>query len=269
MSPVDLVVTDLDGTLWHTDDHVPERVVAAVAELERRGLPLLVATGRRVASTRAPLAAVGLAPPAVVLNGALGLDLRSGERFHRAPYDTADAVAAVAAFASVGLQPVAYVDHPRWDAFLGPQPSTNPQHVRQLGDTVTTDDLARVAAEEAVLGFGMIGVPFADAEAARDAIGDLAEVHLDRSIDYVGLASLTVAPKGQSKWDGVQAYCRAHGLDSDRVLAVADGPNDLELLDNAALRAVPAVAHPAALERADHVLPPALDGGWAEILELL
>jgi hydroxymethylpyrimidine pyrophosphatase-like HAD family hydrolase len=269
MSAVDLVVTDLDGTLWHTDDHVPDRVVAAVAELERRGVPLLVATGRRVASTREPLAAVGLAPPAVVLNGALGLDLRCGERFHRAPYDRADAVAAMEAFAAAGLQPVVYVDHPRWDAFLGPRPSTNPQHVLQLGDTVATDDLARVAAEEAVLGFGMIGVPFADAEAARDAIGDLAEVHLDRSIDYVGLASLTVAPKGQSKWDGVQAFCRARGLDSDRVLAVADGPNDLELLDNAALRAVPAVAHPAALERADHVLPPALDGGWADILQLL
>jgi hypothetical protein len=32
---------------------------------------------------------------------------------------------------------------------------------------------------------------------------------------------------------------------------------------------VPAVAHPVALERADHVLPPAHDGGWADILTLL
>jgi hydroxymethylpyrimidine pyrophosphatase-like HAD family hydrolase len=269
VSAVDLVVTDLDGTLWHTDDHVPDRVLAAVAELERRGVPLLVATGRRVTSTREPLAAVGLAPPAVVLNGALGLDLRTGERFHRAPFATADAVTAVGALAAAGLQPVVYVDHPRWDAFVGPSPSTNPQHVRQLGDTATTEDLLRVAAEEAVLGLGMIGVPFADAELARDAMGTLAEVHLDRSIDYAGLASLTIAPKGQSKWDGVEAFCRVRGLDSDRVLAVADGPNDLELLDRAALRAVPAVAHPAALERADHVLPAAVDGGWAGVLELL
>ena len=51
------------------------RCCAAVAELERRGVPLLVATGRRLASTREPLAQVGLAPPAIVLNGALGLDL--------------------------------------------------------------------------------------------------------------------------------------------------------------------------------------------------
>ena len=269
MPPVELVVTDLDGTLWHTDDAVHERTLAAVAELEQRGVPLLVATGRRVASTKTPLARFGLAPPAVVLNGALGVDLATGERFHRAAYATDEAVAVQAAFASAGLQPVMYVDHERWDAFLGPDPSTNAEHVRQLGDTVTTDDLARVAAEEVVLGFGMIGVPMADGEAAVAAVGDLAEVHLDRSIDYEGLASLTVAPRGQSKWDGVRAFCAIHGLNEDRVLAVADGPNDLELLDRAAVRVVPRVAHPAALERADHVVPSAADGGWADLLAFL
>ncbi|HJR26705.1 MAG TPA: HAD hydrolase family protein, partial [Acidimicrobiales bacterium] len=66
MPPVELVVTDLDGTLWHTDDHVHPEVVAALAELAGRGVPVLVATGRRVTSTRRPLARIGLAPPAVV-----------------------------------------------------------------------------------------------------------------------------------------------------------------------------------------------------------
>ena len=99
MAAVDLVVTDLDGTLWHLDDDIAPSVVAAVAELERRGVPLLVATGRRLASTRRPLGRVGLAPPAVVLNGALGVDLATGDRFHRAPFDRAEANAAHSASA--------------------------------------------------------------------------------------------------------------------------------------------------------------------------
>ncbi len=267
MSPVELVVTDLDGTLWHTDDHVAPEVLAAMLELERRGVPLLVATGRRAASTRAPLARIGQSPPAVVLNGALGVDLATGERFHRAPYSAGQATRALAAFASVGLSPVVYVDHPRYDAFLGPTPSTHPGHVRSLGDTAGTDDLGRVCAEEAVLGFGMIGVPHGDAVAASEALGDLAEVHLDRSLDYAGYTSFTVAPKGQSKWDGVLAFCAARDLDSSRVLALADGPNDIELLTGAAVRLVPAVAHPAALDLADHVIPAAADGGWAAVLD--
>jgi hydroxymethylpyrimidine pyrophosphatase-like HAD family hydrolase len=267
--PVELVVTDLDGSLWHTDDHIPQAVLGAWAELERRGMPILVATGRRLASSRDPLARFDLTPPAVLLNGALGVDLASGERFHRAPFPPGAAVAVLAAFASVDLAPVVYVDHPRYDVFLAPEPDTHPNHVADLGDTAGTDDLARVVAEEPVLGFSMIGVPFERAQAAADAVDDDAEVHLDRSIDYPGTASLTVAPSGQSKWDGVLAFCAARGLDSGRVLAIADGPNDLELLDAAAVRVVPKVAHPAALERADHVVAAAADGGWAEVLDLL
>ncbi len=153
--------------------------------------------------------------------------------------------------------------------FLAPAPSTHPVHVRQLGDSAGTDDLGRVVGQEAVLGFSMIGVEHHHGVAAMEAIGDLAEVHLDRSIDHPGLASLTAAPKGQSKWDGVLAFCESQGLDSGAVLALADGPNDLELLDHAAVSLVPAVAHPAALDRADHVIGAAADGGWAEVLDYL
>ena len=34
---VSLVVTDLDGTLWHTDDHVPEATLQALGALEAAG----------------------------------------------------------------------------------------------------------------------------------------------------------------------------------------------------------------------------------------
>ncbi|MHB1140045.1 MAG: HAD family hydrolase [Microthrixaceae bacterium] len=266
---VSLVVTDLDGTLWHTDDRVEPQVLAAVATLAERGVPLLVATGRRLASTRTPLARLGIVAPAVVLNGALGVELATGERFHRAPYTRTEAIAVLAAFGSVDLQPVVYVDHPDHDVVLGPAPSTHPVHVAQLGSTAVVGDLEQAVEDQPVLGFSMIGVPHGQGVAALEAIGDLAESHLDRSIDHPGYSSFTVAPKGQSKWDGVVAYCDVHGLDPARVLALADGPNDLELLDHAAVRLVPEVAHPAALERADHVIPAAAVGGWAHVLDHL
>lgn len=279
MVPVELVVTDLDGTFWHTDDHVPAPVLEAVAELDRCSIPLLVATGRRLTSTRDPLARFGLAPPAIMLNGAIGVDLATDERFHLAPYPTKEALAAYDAFVRAGLSPVVYVDHPRYDVFLGAEPNTNPAHVQALGDTAgrrrgrdqrsAVDDLRGAVADHPVLGFSMIGVPFADAEQAFAELQGVVEVHVDRSIDFPGMASLTAAPKDQSKWDGVLAFCEARGIDSTKVMAVADGPNDIELLTHAAVRAVPAVAHASALALATAIIPSAQDAGWAEILTLL
>ncbi len=266
---VSLVVTDLDGTFWHTDDHLDDAVIDAVAALGEAGVPLLVATGRRLTSTRDPLLRFGMAPPAVVLNGALGVDLASGERFHRSPYSADQATAVLAAFRSVGLDPVVYVDDAELDAYISAEPSTHPDHVRFMGPTALVDDLNRVVAEEAVLGFSMIGVTFGAGEAAQRALAGLAEPHLDRSIEYDGLCSFTVAPLGQSKWDGVLAYCAAHQLDPTRVLALADGTNDIELLDAAAVRLVPEVAHPSAIERADVIIGAAADAGWAQVMDHL
>ena len=172
-------------------------------------------------------------------------------------------------FRSVGLEPVVYVDHPTWEVVLGPDPSTHPRHVEALGPSAGRVAPEDAVAELTVLGFGLIGIEHADAAAAHRSIGDAAETHLDRSLDHPGLASLTVAPLGRSKWDGVLAYCDATGIDPDGVLALGDGPNDVELLDHAALRLVPHGSHPAALERADHVIAAATDGGWAQVLEHL
>ena len=136
MPPIDvsLVVTDLDGTLWHTDDHVPDSVLAAFAELQRRDVPLLVATGRRLGSTFGPLGAHGLSAPVVVLNGALGV-LPDGTRFHRATYPVDEALSVLDAFVSVDLEPVVYIDHPTFEVVLGPSPSTNPARSSRWHDT--------------------------------------------------------------------------------------------------------------------------------------
>lgn len=264
---VSLVVTDLDGTLWHTDDHVAPAVLDAAQELSDRGVPLLVATGRRLTTTRDPLARVGLTPPAVVLNGALGVDLATGDRFHRAPFSAGQAEAVLAAFRSVGMDPVIYVDRADVDAVISATPSTHPDHARAIGGPPV--DLDEAVGEGAVLGFSLIGVPHGRCVTARDAVGEVAETHLDRSLDFPGLGTITVAPHGQSKWDGVVAFCEAHDLDPGRVLALGDGSNDLELLEGAAVALVPEVAHQSALDRADHVIGAAADGGWVAVLDHL
>ncbi len=265
---VSLVVTDLDGTLWHTDDHVPDEVREAFVAVQSRAVPLLVATGRRLGTTLGPLRAHGLSAPVVVLNGALGV-LTDGTRFHRAPYPDDEAATVLEAFRSVGLDPVVYIDDPVFEVVLGASPSTNPRHVAALASSARRGDTREAIGSENVLGFSLIGVEHEVGVRAAAAIGEAGMTHLDRSLDHPGMVSLTVAPLERSKWDGVVAYCEYAGIDPSGVLALGDGPNDTELLDGASVSLVPKGSHPSALERADHVIGSARDGGWAQVLDHL
>jgi hydroxymethylpyrimidine pyrophosphatase-like HAD family hydrolase len=271
VSDIDLVVTDLDGTLWHTSDidALHPRIAAAVDEVQRRGYGLLVATGRRLASTRAPLAHFGLRPPAVVLNGAMVVDLATDERLHRHAFTPEDAARVLDHFLAAGIEPCIYVEHDEVDVFVSDNPSTHPDHLRSFGDWARVADLPEVVTSEPILAFGVLSLPPEEIVQVYEKVGDIANAHLSDERQYSGGMTLTVAPPDLSKWDGVEAFCAARGYDPTRVLAIGDGPNDLELLDGAAIAVVPEDGHVEALARADHVVPRAIDGGWADLLDLL
>lgn len=269
MPDIELVVTDLDGTLWHTDEAFHPATLAALEDLQKTGIPLLIATGRRVTSTREPLARVGLTPPAVMLNGAIGLELANGRRFHWHPFTTDAARATLAAYRTHGqFDPIVYVDHPDLDAFTSDHPGTADGHIRALGPKLGRADLDEVVEQYQVLSFGVIGTDFDRCHRVAEAVQDFATPRVDRSLDHGG-AAMIVSPAGLSKWNGVLAWCERAGIDSTRLLAIGDGPNDVELLTGAAVAVTLEGSHPDALAAADHVVPPAQDGGWAGILQLL
>lgn len=271
VTAIDLVVTDLDGTLWDSSDTAPlhPRTAAAIEELERRGVGLLVATGRRLASARAPLARFGLTPPAVVLNGAMVVDLATDERLHRRGFTPEQATDVLGQFLAAGVEPCIYVEHDEVDVFVSERPSTHPDHLSSFGEWARIHDLHEVVSSEIVLAFGVLSIPAEGALAVAAALDGVANAHVSDERQYSGGTTITVAPPDQSKWDGVEAYCAARGYDPARVLAIGDGPNDLELLDGAAIAVVPEDGHVEALARAHHVVPRALHGGWADLIDLL
>jgi hydroxymethylpyrimidine pyrophosphatase-like HAD family hydrolase len=265
---VQLVVTDLDGTLSDAGERIHPASVRAVRELEAAGIPVLVATGRRLRMAWAVLEAGGLAGPAVVLDGALGLDLRDGRVFHQVAFPPAAAARVLEAFGATGLSPCVYVDRPGVDLVVDDHPSTNPGHLARARPWVAVDDLARVVAAEPVYTFAVVGRPAALLEPVLREVGAAGSASIVPDLIYGGF-TLQVRPPDISKWSGVLAYCAEQGIDPARVLAVGDGANDLELLDGAAVACAVDTATPDVLARADHVIGPPSSGGWAAVLDLV
>jgi HAD superfamily hydrolase (TIGR01484 family) len=265
---VQLVATDLDGTLSDADERIHPASVRAIRTLEAGGIPVLVATGRRLRTAASLLEARGVTGPVVVLDGALGVDLHDGRVFHRASFPAEAARLVLDAFVAEGLGPCVYVERPGVDTLVGERPSTHPAHLARSAPWTASADLAEVVASEPVLSFAVVGRPPAELEPVRRAIGAAGSASIVHDLLYGG-CTLQVRPPGVSKWSGVLAFCADRGVDPARVLAVGDAANDLELLDGAAVACVVATATPAVLARADHVLAPPATGGWAAILDLV
>jgi hydroxymethylpyrimidine pyrophosphatase-like HAD family hydrolase len=265
---VELVVTDLDGTLSDATERIHPATVRAVRDLEAAGIPVLVATGRRLRMACAVLEPGGLTGPAVVLDGALGLDLRDGRVFHRVAFPAEAAARVLEVFAAADLSPCVYVDRLGVDLVVDDRPSTHPDHLARAMPWVAVDDLARVVRDEPVYAFAVVGRPPGLLEPVLRKVGPAGRASIVHDLIYGG-STIQVRPPDVSKWSGVLAFCAERGLDPGRILAVGDGANDLELLEGAAVACAVATATPDVLARADHVLGPPSRGGWAAVLDLV
>jgi hydroxymethylpyrimidine pyrophosphatase-like HAD family hydrolase len=266
---VQLVVTDLDGTLSDAQERIHPASARAIRELVAGGVPVLVATGRRLRMAAAVLEAGDVVAPAVVLDGALGVDLPARRVFHRTAFPTEAARDVLAAFAAADLSPCVYVDRPGVDLVVDGHPTTHPLHLARAFPWADRADLPAVVESEPVFAFTVVGHPDRHRlEPVLEAIGAAGSGSIVHDLVYGG-CTLQVRPPGVSKWSGVLAFCADRGLDPTRVLAIGDGANDVELLEAAAIPCTVATAAPAALARARHVLDPPTTGGWAAVLDLV
>ena len=262
---IELVVTDLDGTLWDASHVVHPRTRAALDELAARSIPVLVATARRPGGARRLLADNGLQLPAVLIDGALVRDVR-WQTLHADRFATQDAAAVLAAFRAHDVEPCIGVVAPDdVDARLGPHPSTHPDHITYLTDWAIHADLDEVVATEPVQSFVVCGAPLAQLEDVASAVASHAAVNVTWDAPYQAY-TITVRPRGVDKWRGVMAFCEHAGLDARAVLAVGDGLNDVELLASAGVACAVEGSDERVTAHADHLVGRPEQGGWADVL---
>jgi hydroxymethylpyrimidine pyrophosphatase-like HAD family hydrolase len=264
-----LIATDLDGTLWGPDMLLPTAHASALAEVTARGIHVVAATARRPRVVRAAFEQAQLSLPAVLMDGTIGIDLRTNTHFHRSAFRQEEAIQVLATFRAASLDPCVYIDDPNIDVVVSERPSTCRAHLLAFGPWVEPANLDAIVSEQPVYAFSLLGLPQATLRPVAMAIpSDCGQVLLYPEPTYNAFG-LIVNPPGITKWSGVAAYCHQHGIGPQEVLAVGDGDNDVTMLQRAGIAVAVSGGTPGVLALTEHRIPPPSEGGWANLLDLI
>ena len=267
-----LVVTDLDRTFWGLDCIAPTAHLEALAELEAAGHVVLAATGRRLLNISRLFDLNGLELPAVALDGSIGMDFATSERFHRNAFASDDLLELLDLLGVLGIRPCLYIDdhgNPGGDVVIPDNPTSVQTHLEFLEED-TNHHLRPNDVEADVLELVLTGLSSDLAHSAALAVHsqDLGVARVDEPDPLYGGSRLTVSPPGVSKVSGVEAFCQWTDIDVD-FAAVGDGVNDLELLEAASISIAVSGSYASQAADTEHLINPPEQSGWAAVPKLL
>lgn len=264
-----LVVTDLDGTVWDGALACHPSTLAAIADLRvRDDVELMVATGRRRNSARMAYDRNGFILPSILLNGAIGFDFATESVFHQVTFRADHLQQTMDVLDRYDLAPVVYLTDTRALAMQGV--TTSIKHLEGLGPDLHWSSLDELAHRTDVLGMSMLGV---ESDAVQPALADLAALPGVEAAAYADHLyppySLMLAPSNVTKELGIRAYLEHAQIAPDRIIALGDGGNDLEMLAMADVSFAVTGGDQRAIDLADHVIARPEDGGWATVLDFV
>lgn len=254
----DMLVVDLDGTLLNSAGGVSARNAQAIEAARDAGLEIIIATGRSLAESREALAAIRHSGMLIAAGGSMLCEVDSGHTISRRamPLDVVrdvtrwliehdhaalilkDSHAAGYDYLIVGegeLDPASRW----WFRRMG----TTTRHVATLDDDPHPEDTVRAGAVANEARLAPLAIRL------QAALGDrcfmqhwsaVTEAHATGAATHL----LEIFDSNVNKWSMLCEHCRPLGMSSERIAAIGDGLNDVELIANAGLGIAMANANP-------------------------
>lgn len=222
-----LIALDVDGTVLHEDGTLSEAVVEEVQRVQGLGHEITLSTGRSVAMTVPILERLGIAPEYVVCaNGAITLRRTGTGAYVREHVETFDPGEVLTTISS-HLQGARYAVEDEEGAFLYSGGEFPEGDIETSGTQVEFAELLGVRATRVVV--------ISPGHAIEDFLAVVERMGLHRVSYNVGwTAWLDIAPDGVNKSVALERVRRLLTIPRERVLAVGDGRNDIEMLEWAA-----------------------------------
>lgn len=228
-----MVVADLDGTLLDPLGRITPRTLAAAAKLRERGIPLVLATSRRLTGAAPVAAALDLDGPLVLYDGAIIRHHPSSKRLYADPLHVEAAQVAAEILASHGLRPIAqHADAASESLLIGPpgDEQYDDGYLALYGfqaEELPIDRLCRGRPNPMRL------VAFGPLERLAAAARFVAELDCGwqlLSTGNYGTSELSVFSRTASKARAVAELARRCGVAMEDIFAIGDGINDVSLL---------------------------------------
>ena len=269
--PYRLLVLDIDGTLLRSDKTISPRTLAAVEGARRRGVRVILATGRRHPAARRIAEQLGGDLDLVLHNGALIIE--NGAVLRCRPLPRALALRAVAVGRSCAADPVLHCGHGGEGKLMieGIEPSNTllVYYLDRSHPDVTSvpvlDDALQEDPIQVMFGGGI--VPMARLRALlEEELGS--QIRIDRTIyPASGVQILDVLRAGVGKAEALAFLQRRWNVAAEETLAIGDNWNDHEMLEAAGLGLVMGNADPEMLRLGLAVLPTNDEDGVAVAIE--
>ena len=225
MSPVGIVLTDVDGTLVDNEHHpIPQSapLIRRVARL----VPFCLVSARSPEGLYPIQRQLGFTGPMACFSGAYVLD-HEGNELYSSVIPTDDAVQLKRYFEE-RLPDMTVATYGFHDWIVDDR--SDPRIVREeyfvQAESRESRDLAGVFGARGVHKFLLMGRPEAITEAQRVVSGRYPHLNVVRSNDIL----CEVMTGRASKSHAVEVLCARYGVDRTQAVAFGDGPNDIDML---------------------------------------
>jgi len=267
-----LMAFDIDGTLKGEGDYFPEVNIRTLQECEKRGIRLLLCSGRSFESLRGFARQLGVDPFLAAANGACLAASVKGPRIEQYFFDRPTAEYIFDILKDMNMYFTVLIPgqchlcnaHVRHEVPQCRHHRVCKQNIEGLVyEFVEDDERTRREALDSVYKFVILGDDYDSRfEVIREKVA-----HLNLSISKANRYNLELMMPGVDKGHAVRYFAQREGIDLENVMVFGDQTNDIPMLDAAGWPVAMENAEDCVKARARIIAPHHDEGGVGQVIE--